>query len=103
MEPNEDHREDTRYIPITRQQILEDDKYKDRLVESFMESLASLDGTSERKTMVIIHYLMRTQPAYREAGRVLEEMVFQELLHTIKRIQEEHLNANTSTSNDPRG
>ena len=101
MEDHEDHREDTRYVPITRQQILEDDKYKDIIVESFMEALCSHDGTAERKVMEILHYLLRATPDYSRAGAVLEETVFPAMNKLIFRIQEEHLNANTDWSNDP--
>ena len=101
MEDHEDHREDTRYTPLTRQQIIEDEKYMPRLVESFMESLASHDGTAERKVMVIIHRLIRPLPAYLEAGSELEELVFPALRDTITSIQKEHRDANTDWSNDP--
>ena len=95
MENWEDHKEDNRYVPLTRQQVLEDAKNNSDFGDVFRNEL------SDEQIAVIIHYLIRKEPDYHAAGSYLEELLNPKINQLIKKIQEEHEYRNSVESNDP--
>ena len=94
MEDHSYYKEDFRYIPLTRYEIIEDERYNDRFAEMFRDEL------SDQQIMVILHYLLRPVPDYWAAGAALKEYISPVMNRVVESIKEEHRSANTGVSRD---
>ena len=91
------HREeDFRYVPPTRYEIIEDERYNERFAEMFRDEL------SDQQIMVLLHYVLRQVPDFQGAGKALREYISPIMDQLIGSIKEEHHSMNTGvSSNNP--
>ena len=82
------------YVPLTRYEIIEDERYNARFAEMFRDEL------SDQQIMVILHYLLRPIPDCWAAGAVLREYISPVMIRVVESIKEEHRSANTGVSRD---
>ena len=94
MEDRSYYREDFRYVPPTRYEIIEDERYNERFAEMFRDEM------SDQQIMVLLHYLLRPIPDFWGAGAALREYISPVMVRVIESIKEEHRSANTGVSNN---
>ena len=82
------------YVPLTRYEIIEDERYNERFAEMFRDEL------SDQQIMVLLHYLLRPIPDFCGAGAALREYISPVMVRVIESIKEEHRSANTGVSSN---
>ena len=82
------------YVPLTRYEIIEDERYNERVAEMFRDEL------SDQQIMVLLHYLLRPIPDFWGAGAALREYISPVMTRVVESIKEEHRSANTGVSNN---
>ena len=92
MENWEEHREDTRYVPITRQELLDDKKNAYDLWTMLSEEI------TKEQAAIICRYLFDKDPDFCAAGSYLEEILWPSMKKWMDRKSEEH-RINNSTEN----
>ena len=78
-----------RYVPLTRYEIIEDERYNARFAEMFRDEL------SDQQIMVLLHYVLRQVQDFQGAGKALKEYISPIMDQLIGTIKEEHRSANT--------